>query len=290
MFVSVASILPHQFTGKERDTETGLDYFGARYYSGAQGRFIGADPLLSSGRPSNPQTWNRYAYAGNNPLRNIDPTGLYYFVNTCKSKDKACNDAFAQTQGTFRKMYADTETAYDKAVNNGDTKQANALKKTLDGLGAEGKKNARGQTVNVSVDLGLNDPGQTSFAKGSTSIINIMLNPSKTSGVQEGEVNAGHEGVHAGEIMPGIPTHSQVYGTEYDAYLAESYLAQYIGFEDMRAPATAIGPGGVLDFSKVNTLYSSVWKAADIETYRSRGVSSQARSAADERCARGGCK
>ena len=66
-----------QFTGKERDAETGLDFFGARYYSGAQGRFTGPDPLLNSGRPDNPQSWNRYSYGLNNPLRKIDPSGLY---------------------------------------------------------------------------------------------------------------------------------------------------------------------------------------------------------------------
>jgi RHS repeat-associated protein len=62
------------FTAKERDAETGLDYFGARYYSGAQGRFTGPD--LISGWPSRPQSWNRYAYALNNPGRYIDPSGL----------------------------------------------------------------------------------------------------------------------------------------------------------------------------------------------------------------------
>lgn len=59
--------------------ETGLDYFGARYMSGAMGRFTSPDPLLASGRPVEPQTWNRYAYVGNNPLRYIDPSGLDYY-------------------------------------------------------------------------------------------------------------------------------------------------------------------------------------------------------------------
>lgn len=65
-----------KFTGKERDAETGLDYFGARYMSAAQGRFTSPDPLLESGNPKNPQSWNRYAYAFNNPLRFVDPNGL----------------------------------------------------------------------------------------------------------------------------------------------------------------------------------------------------------------------
>ena len=62
-------------TGKERDTESGNDYFGARYYGSPMGRFLSPDPLLNSGRPSNPQTWNRFAYALNNPLGGTDPDG-----------------------------------------------------------------------------------------------------------------------------------------------------------------------------------------------------------------------
>jgi RHS repeat-associated protein len=58
-----------QFTGKERDAETGLDYFGARYMSAAQGRFTSPDPLLSSAHIASPQSWNRYSYTLNNPLR-----------------------------------------------------------------------------------------------------------------------------------------------------------------------------------------------------------------------------
>jgi RHS repeat-associated protein len=65
-----------QFTQYERDTETNLDYAQARYYASVQGRFISTDPLLASGRPLNPKTWNRYAYALNNPLRFVDPDGL----------------------------------------------------------------------------------------------------------------------------------------------------------------------------------------------------------------------
>jgi len=69
------SELTTRFTGKERDQETGLDYFGARYFSGAQGRFTSVDPAMESADPSNPQSWNRYTYALNNPLRYKDPDG-----------------------------------------------------------------------------------------------------------------------------------------------------------------------------------------------------------------------
>lgn len=63
------------FTGKERDAETGLDYFGARYMSAAQGRFTSPDAPLVDQNPADPQSWNLYSYGRNNPLRFIDPTG-----------------------------------------------------------------------------------------------------------------------------------------------------------------------------------------------------------------------
>ena len=65
-----------QFTQKERDVETGLDYFGARYFASVQGRFTSTDPLMASAYVGNPQTWNRYTYALNNPLKYVDPDGM----------------------------------------------------------------------------------------------------------------------------------------------------------------------------------------------------------------------
>jgi RHS repeat-associated protein len=65
----------HRFTGKERDAETGLDYFGARYMSSAQGRFTSPDKPFADQHPENPQSWNLYAYVRNNPLSMVDPNG-----------------------------------------------------------------------------------------------------------------------------------------------------------------------------------------------------------------------
>jgi RHS repeat-associated protein len=64
----------HKFTGKERDSETGNDYFGARYYSSSIARFLSPDP--SGGHFMNPQSLNRYAYVHDNPLSMVDPFGL----------------------------------------------------------------------------------------------------------------------------------------------------------------------------------------------------------------------
>jgi RHS repeat-associated protein len=66
-----------QFTGHERDAETGLDFFGARYYSSVQGRFISYDPLwITAKRLVDPQQLNLYSYVRNNPLKYIDPDGM----------------------------------------------------------------------------------------------------------------------------------------------------------------------------------------------------------------------
>ncbi|MEO8649469.1 MAG: RHS repeat-associated core domain-containing protein [Acidobacteriota bacterium] len=64
-----------QFTGYERDIESSLDFAQARMYNPMHGRFTAVDPLLASGMPGNPQTWNRYPYVLGNPLRLVDPTG-----------------------------------------------------------------------------------------------------------------------------------------------------------------------------------------------------------------------
>lgn len=82
--LSGASVTTHKFTGQERDDESGLDNFGARYDSSRWGRFMSSDPL--SGYPGNPQSWNRYSYVQNNPLNLIDPTGM------CSTPDKDSDD------------------------------------------------------------------------------------------------------------------------------------------------------------------------------------------------------
>jgi RHS repeat-associated protein len=67
---------PFQYTGRELDSETGLNYNRARYYNSATGRFISEDPLSFGGGP------NSYAYVGNNPTNFIDPIGLTNCVVT----------------------------------------------------------------------------------------------------------------------------------------------------------------------------------------------------------------
>ena len=65
-----------KFSGKERDTESGLDYFGARYYDRSLYRFISADPIISRQIVwFDSQLWNLYPICFNNPISLIDRTG-----------------------------------------------------------------------------------------------------------------------------------------------------------------------------------------------------------------------
>lgn len=67
-----------QFAGKERDKvgDHDLDYFGARYHFPVTGRFTTVDPVLNIEQALiDPQQWNRYAYARDNPFRHVDPDG-----------------------------------------------------------------------------------------------------------------------------------------------------------------------------------------------------------------------
>jgi RHS repeat-associated protein len=74
-----------------RDSFSGLDYANQRYYSNVQGRFMTPDPYQGSnggsGTASNPQSWNRYAYALGDPANRIDSTGRY----SCGPDDPNCN-------------------------------------------------------------------------------------------------------------------------------------------------------------------------------------------------------
>lgn len=80
-----------RFTAQERDLETELDYFGARYYESPGGRFRSVDPLMDvEAALTDPQQWNRYAYVRNNPLNFVDPSGASIeLIGSSADRDEA---------------------------------------------------------------------------------------------------------------------------------------------------------------------------------------------------------
>ncbi len=107
----------HKFTGKERDSESGLDEFGARYYASSLGRFMIPDwaaaptdvPYANFG---NPQSLNLYSYVENNPTTTGDPDGhcCSDWADWVDSKVQVARDYYAANPGTDSPAWAATKT------------------------------------------------------------------------------------------------------------------------------------------------------------------------------------
>jgi RHS repeat-associated protein len=117
-------------SGKERDTESGNDYFGARYYASSMGRFMSPDPSgLAYADPTNPQIFNLYAYALNNPLKYTDPTGMYcYYGDTTPGSPDNTDDS----QYDYQSSQSECETP-DENGNSGQWINDDETHQTPDG-------------------------------------------------------------------------------------------------------------------------------------------------------------
>ena len=149
-----------QFTSKERDVETGLDYFGARYYASTQGRFTSADPLyIEMGRLGDPQQFNLYAYTRNNPLKFVDSIGLDIEVTGTAQeayRKRLQQNVSFQTQINQQTNKVQIVDANGKLL---DKKQLHALGTTLKGGEKELFKAITDTKHHVSIETGRNDSG-----------------------------------------------------------------------------------------------------------------------------------
>jgi RHS repeat-associated protein len=80
------------YTGYQKDDESGLEFAQARYYNNKHGRFTSVDPLTASANVKDPQTFNRYSYAMNSPYKFTDPLGLV--AEGSDGRIKGFNDTF----------------------------------------------------------------------------------------------------------------------------------------------------------------------------------------------------
>jgi RHS repeat-associated protein len=117
----------YKFTGKERDSESDLDNFEARYLGSSLGRFMSPDPM--GGHKEDPQTLNKYAYVRNNPLNLTDPTGLDFNL-TCSGKDTAtCHGGVQGTTTTITDANGN-QTSKFAATQIGDDGKGGLVDKT----------------------------------------------------------------------------------------------------------------------------------------------------------------
>jgi RHS repeat-associated protein len=119
----------YKFTGKERDAETGLDNFGARYDASNYGRFMSPDPL--GGHLEDPQTLNRYSYVRNNPLSLTDQTGLDFALDCSMNNGTTCQSGHVYYKDQNGK-YQETKVSSDKKGNLTD-QQGNKYSGTFNG-------------------------------------------------------------------------------------------------------------------------------------------------------------
>ncbi|MGH9874933.1 MAG: RHS repeat-associated core domain-containing protein [Pyrinomonadaceae bacterium] len=102
MGYSAADGVRQKFTQKERDDETGLDYFLARYYSSAQGRFTSPDKFGGSGFVSVPQSWNKYTYCLNRPFAFTDPSGQIWLTTDNQNFMWVGDEEYKKNQSQYK--------------------------------------------------------------------------------------------------------------------------------------------------------------------------------------------
>ena len=113
----------HHFTGKERDTETGLDYFGARYFSASMGRFLSADwaekpEAVPYSDLMDPQSLNLYSYVKSNPLSRVDEDGHCCDVQDVLETIGGAVNAFNQHNGFNFGSQSLPENRLGRAIGN----------------------------------------------------------------------------------------------------------------------------------------------------------------------------
>jgi len=153
-----------KFTQKERDNESGLDYFGERYYSSAQGRFTTVDPLGASAQRTNPQTMNRYGYALNNPLRFVDPDGMDSWDTLTKKEQDLIAPKLKLEEGQTAR------DAFNQLVKGGDEKATNtntlSIQNFIDQVGGS----AAWQQIQTVTGVEHNTPNQETNQEQSSNI------------------------------------------------------------------------------------------------------------------------
>ena len=130
-FCSTISDQKFKFTGKERDAESSLDYFGARHYASSLGRYMRPDDPFADQHPGDPQSWNLYSYVRNNPLNATDPSG---------------HECVSNSSGGWE-WSGSGETCEDVDAQNAEYKQSGQASATVNGCEGEGATDCLGAMV-----------------------------------------------------------------------------------------------------------------------------------------------
>jgi len=159
---SVPSANHYKFTGKERDSKSGLDNFGARYDASSLGRFMSQDAFFKDSHVGDPLSWNEYAYVRINPLRYTDPNGETAMVSTnCTTTNNqtTCNVNISASIAVYSANGANiTQQQLNTAASQIQSSIQNAW---------SGSFSQDGVTYNVSTQVRVSGAGSQDAAMGS---------------------------------------------------------------------------------------------------------------------------
>jgi RHS repeat-associated protein len=203
-----------RFTGHERDFETGLDYMGARFFDVRDARFTGVDSAAP--RIDNPQRYNRYSYAGNNPLKFRDDSGndFYHFGKPTQENQNLASTALAkvakQNPGLIEKLEKSSVPITIEVVE------------PEKGSGTQGKFGSTGKLESIRVEITTTLPGDIAHDKGASGAA----------------VNLRHELKHAEQI---IDDPQRYLDAKKDPAIREAMEAEAVPEGESQAEAELVG-------------------------------------------------
>ncbi len=237
-----------------------------------------------------PQTWNRYAYTLNSPVKYVDPLGLFVWSSSLGGSQS--DDALRSAAGTDKKKLKEAETiigkrnkfrnaALDALVAGTSSDDPNAVAQTYNAYGFEGQDNGVtvtfGKTPNgVTAETGPVGASLTASANGAL-VASILVTISENASGDDLKIAVAHEGQHVLDrqnfataanfaLAFGYPQsdilkagfNPTVEQTETRAYRISSYVAQGLGLPNNEVEGHRIWDAG--------------WRAADRATLRDRAI------------------
>ncbi|HMO82381.1 MAG TPA: RHS repeat-associated core domain-containing protein [Pyrinomonadaceae bacterium] len=250
------------FTGYENDAETGLDFAQARMYSAHLARFTAPDPLLGSGRINMPQSWNRYVYVLNSPLRFTDPTGLFEWDASLRDNESDSDEEKKRKADIRARILANLELAKQRAKEALDAgrisqKKFDKINNALNAYGTPDDNNgvfvgiksssvptlaSRGDTRPFQ-ELSSDDNKLRAVSHVRFEFIGIFENDADVAVVHEGQhIVDNNEFVAFFNSLPSRdiaaiisdPRTPREYGLENNAFHTQSYYFEALGADDKK--------------------------------------------------------
>ncbi|MFV0388396.1 MAG: RHS repeat domain-containing protein [Pyrinomonadaceae bacterium] len=277
-----------KFTSYERDNETDLDFAQARMYGNSHGRFTSPDPILSSSIPTNPQTWNKYIYCLNNPLNNVDPTGMWNWSaalggsasdDDLRKKISGIQNDQNLTQEqrdaqiadinsilTQRQQFRDALSLLQTIIERGDFSDPERMAASwvLSTYGTENDENGTILAIRTNEDA-------AAFTREENGKIVIAIAPSQFA-KNSLAFTVFHEGRHALQIgiknimaKYGQDVNPSVAGAEFDAYYYTASLVKGLDSAFVNANRASSGPGAYSAGQPPTTLWQRGWNEVDMK-------------------------